>query len=112
MVEMFRRKHGRYPETLEALVPEFISEVPRDWMGASPAEKMLLVRSQPEPIEPLEGGSVETALDEQPSAGGLIIYSRGRTPGDGGGTVDDSSDVGIRIPIPPAQIPKAEAKPE
>ena len=102
MAEMFRRKHGEYPETLEALVPEFLSEVPRDWMGSVPAEKMLLIRVEPEPVELPEGGS-EPVLNELPSAGGLIIYSRGRISGDGGGTIDDGSDVGIRIPISQAK---------
>jgi hypothetical protein len=102
-LEMHRRKHGEYPETLEALIPEFLSEVPRDWMGSVPAEKMLLIRREAEPDEPSEEGGVEPTLHDLPSAGGLIIYSRGREKGDDGGMVEGQKDVGIRIPLPPGK---------
>lgn len=104
-MEMFRRKHGRYPESLEALVPEFISEVPRDRFGSGPSEKMLLIRREPEAVE--ETPDTEDASgfvdpdEEPPFPGGLIIYSRGRKgPGDDGGLIEGNIDIGIRIPLP------------
>lgn len=34
--ERFRRRHGAYPETLDALVPEFLEAVPRDTFSGGP----------------------------------------------------------------------------
>jgi hypothetical protein len=35
-LELHRRKHGRHPETLSRLVPEFLPAVPVDWMDGQP----------------------------------------------------------------------------
>jgi hypothetical protein len=32
----YRARHGQYPASLDALVPEFIEELPRDWFGTEP----------------------------------------------------------------------------
>lgn len=35
-LELHRRKHGRHPDALTRLVPEFLSAVPVDWMDGKP----------------------------------------------------------------------------
>ena len=99
LVEMYRRKHGDYPETLQSLVPEFIADVPVDWMGSSPTDKMLLVRRNVE-VPLLESDVSESG--KTASRPCLIIYGRGRVAGDNGGDLDDYADVGLRILLPDA----------
>jgi hypothetical protein len=101
-VELFRRKHGEYPETLQELVPEFLAEVPRDLFGSGPAERMLMTRRDIE--EPAEEADGNAAPRTRPW---LIIYSRGINGHDDGGRVERFEDVGLRIPLP-----QPEAKPE
>ena len=93
-VEIFRRVHGEYPETLEALVPEILDRVPPDLFGSGPAERMLMIRRDVQvPEEPTE----EEAALPRP---GLIIYSRGVNGTDDGGDIArQTEDIGIRIPI-------------
>jgi hypothetical protein len=94
-VELFRRHHGRYPETLEALVPEFVDEVPRDVFGPTSADRMLMIRRETELLdEPSE---------EPPPPAGLIIYSRGGNGIDDAGAIELLNDVGLRIPLPQAK---------
>ncbi|MFT4554951.1 MAG: hypothetical protein ACI93T_001753 [Porticoccaceae bacterium] len=93
-VEIFRRMHGEYPESLEALVPEILDRVPPDLFGSGPAERMLMIRRDVQvPEEPTE----EEAELPRP---GLIIYSRGVNGTDDGGDIArQTEDIGIRIPI-------------
>lgn len=35
-LQRFRLHHGRWPETLSDLVPEFLTELPHDWMDGQP----------------------------------------------------------------------------
>ncbi|MFA6544537.1 MAG: hypothetical protein WCS99_08940, partial [Limisphaerales bacterium] len=35
-LELHRRKHGRHPDSLDRLVPEFLPAVPVDWMDGKP----------------------------------------------------------------------------
>jgi hypothetical protein len=35
-LERYRLAHGQYPETLEALVPQFAKQIPHDIIGAQP----------------------------------------------------------------------------
>lgn len=35
-LERFRRKHGRHPDGLDKLMPEFLAAVPTDWMDGKP----------------------------------------------------------------------------
>lgn len=100
--ELFRRKTGAYPDSLDALVPEFLDEIPRDLFGSGPAEKMLMIRRDVEIRD----------KDDQPRPTGLIIYSRGLNGKDdrgldSRGLNEESDDVGLRIPLPPV-----EARPE
>lgn len=99
-IELYRRKHGAYPATLEALVPEFLPEVPRDWMGTVPADRMLLIRRDFRSQAEAEG---KLLGDQVLPAEGLILYSRGRDPGDDGGLIEENQDVGLRIPFPGAR---------
>lgn len=93
-VEIFRRMHGEYPESLEALVPEFLDQLPRDLFGSKPAERMLMIRRE---AKVLEESSEENAAPPMP---GLIIYSRsGNGTDDGGDIARQTEDIGIRIPI-------------
>lgn len=93
-VELFRRKHNEYPETLEALVPEFLDQVPRDLYGSDPAKRMLMIRREAQVQE--EPTEEETPLPLP----GLIIYSRaGNGTDDGGDIARQTEDIGIRIPI-------------
>ncbi|MDA0587502.1 MAG: hypothetical protein O2820_09495 [Planctomycetota bacterium] len=106
-VELFRRKHGKYPETLQELVPQFLAEVPRDLFGVGPAERMLMTRRDIE--EPAEEGDKNVTPQTRPW---LIIYSRGRNAIDNGGHVESIEDVGIRIPLPqPEARPSSHGRP-
>lgn len=95
LFEIYRRKYRDYPDTLDALVPEFVPEVPRDWLGASPSEKMLLATGKKE----ITSDAPNTPVAVRPC---LIIYGRGRVAGDGGGDFRYDNDVGLRILLPDA----------
>jgi hypothetical protein len=94
-VELFRRRHGEYPESLEALVPDFIDEIPRDVYGSSPADRMLMIRR--------EAALLDEASEETPPPPGLIIYSRGLDGIDDAGNIEGLMDVGLRIPLPQSE---------
>ena len=97
-VELFRRQHGEYPESLEALVPEFLDQVPRDPFGSKPTERMLMIRREPKLQEELLKENARHSLP------GLIIYSRDTNGTDDGGYFGNLiEDHGIRIPISSAQ---------
>lgn len=108
-MEIFRRRHGTYPAALADLVPELIPEVPRDLMGADPSERMLMVKRDFDSEAAPPGAP---AAEQARPAEGLVIYSRGREPGDDGGSIEGSRDVGVRIPLPdsrPATTTEIEA---
>ena len=96
-VEIFRRRHGTYPDSLDALVPEFVAEIPRDVFGLTAADRMLMFRREPAAAVKPGDEFEEESLDTAP---GLIIYSRGDNGIDDGGRIDFSDDIGLRIPIP------------
>lgn len=95
-VEIYRRRHGEYPSKLADLVPEFISEVPRDVMGSDPTERMMMLKRDFHSQAEAEG---KPLAEQELPAEGLIIYSRGRKGGDDNGAIEESHDVGVRIPI-------------
>ena len=97
LFELYRRRHGDYPETLAALVPEFIADVPVDWMGASSADKMLCVRSK---LKFAPDNVPDSASAQPVTRPCLVIYGRGRVAGDGGGDLRYDNDVGLRILLP------------
>jgi hypothetical protein len=93
-VELFRRKHGEYPESLETLVPEFLDQVPRDPFGSKLTERMLMIRRE---ARVQERSTEDEAALQRPC---LIIYSRGGNGMDDGGEIArQTEDIGIRIPI-------------
>src|SRR5215218_5867608 len=68
-----KAKHGRYPEKLAELVPEFLQEVPPD---------------------PYDGRPIRLRRVE----GGLVLYSVGRDrKDDGGRTMDETQQEGDRV---------------
>jgi hypothetical protein len=87
-VELFRRRHGRYPETLDALVPDFIDEVPHDIYGSGPNDRMLMARRAADPSQMIFGASFYKP--------GLVIYSRG-PDGIDDGSRGQGSDFGVTI---------------
>ncbi|MFO0849115.1 MAG: hypothetical protein U0871_11265 [Gemmataceae bacterium] len=94
--ERYRRKHGAWPASLEALVPEFLPAVPLDPFTGRP-------------------------LGFKPLPDGLVIYTVGPDGKDGGGQVLDTpdgpraTDYGIRLWTkdqrrqPPAPAPASPA---
>jgi hypothetical protein len=77
----YRADHGAWPETLDALVPEYMSEVPSDTMT---------------------GGDLRYVLRD----GGIVVYSVGENRKDDGGLgnylgtaedIKDKDDVGFRV---------------
>jgi hypothetical protein len=102
-VESFRRTHSRYPESLNALVPEFLDEVPRDLFGAAATDRLLIVHRDVELWTSLSDGTHETVVRP-----GIVIYSRGPDGKDDSGRYgQDDDDVGVTI-----LIEQPEAKPE
>jgi hypothetical protein len=75
--ERFRRRHGRLPERLEELVPEFLPAVPLDAYDGKP-------------------------LRFQRSGHELVVYSVGEDLQDNGGTGDDAGkpDLVLRVTLP------------
>lgn len=94
-VELFRRKRGRYPETLEELVPEFIAEIPRDLYGTTPEERMLMTRQTVSDVDD------EPEEKDYYSRPGLVIYCRGENGIDDGGEIRLLADIGLKIPLEP-----------
>jgi hypothetical protein len=95
-VERYRIKHGRWPDRLEDLVPDFLAQAPMD---------------------PFANATIRYVRDKD----GVVIYSIGLDRTDGGGDIDSNhpgtsgTDLGFRLwdpdkrrqPPPPA---KAEEK--
>jgi hypothetical protein len=79
--ERFRLREGRFPGSLEELVPEYLESVP---------------------IDPFDGGPLRLAIVEQ----GIVIYSIAENKMDDGGVVErkvkrgPSPDVGFRLVLP------------
>jgi len=77
--ELYRRKNGKWPETLEDLVPKFLPRVPDDPFMDAPMRFTV-------------------------SASGFKVYSLGRDMQDDGGTLSDKTvpgnDVGFEMPSP------------
>jgi hypothetical protein len=71
-LKRYQRRHGRLPETLEALVPEFCATVPRDPVNGQP----LRYRRLPE--------------------GGFLLYSVGENGADDGGDPEPPENVQSR----------------
>jgi hypothetical protein len=67
-LERFRRKHGEYPQTMDALVPDFIEAVPRDVMDGQPLRYRRV------------------------ADGRFILYSIGQNGKDDGGVLPDKPD--------------------
>ena len=109
LVETYRRKHGSYPEKLQALVPDFIADVPIDWMGSSPTDRMLLVRRDVE--FPLLD-STESDSGQTVSRPCLTIYGRGRVAGDDDGNLDYNADAGLRILLPDTESRDESSSPK
>jgi hypothetical protein len=82
-LEWYRRDHGRYPRTLEALAPKYLAQIPQDIFSGKP-------------------------LIYRPSEKGYLLYSVGINGKDEGGrSYDDDppgDDLVIRMPLP--ELPK------
>src|SRR5581483_6580117 len=84
--ERFRRQHGRWPESLDALVPQFATEVP---------------------IDPYNGKSLRMKrLDD-----GLVMYTVGSDGIDNGGKLDDSTKAGTDLGYRLWDVPKRRQPP-
>jgi hypothetical protein len=76
--ERYRRRYGRWPDQLSALVPEFLSAVP---------------------LDPFDGAPLRPRRTDD----GLVIYSLGADRQDNGGSINrddvgvDGTDLGLRV---------------
>jgi hypothetical protein len=79
-LERYRLAHGEYPETLDALVPQFIEKLPHDIIGG----------------QALQGsGSASQPLHfRRTGDGNFLLYSVGWNETDDGGTASDKMDQG------------------
>lgn len=73
-LERHKRKHGRYPDVLADLVPEYLSAVPEDVFA-----------------------SASTPLIYRRDGDGAMLYSVGENGVDDGGKFDGAVDIGSRI---------------
>jgi hypothetical protein len=74
-VERFKRQHGAAPQSIDALVPQYLKSLPTD---------------------PFSGAALRYTQD----SAGYTIYSVGMNQRDDGGTVQEKEgDVGIRVPF-------------
>ena len=88
-VARFRKRHGRLPDTLDELVPEFLAEVP---------------------IDPFDGKPLRYLITDDDAA---LIYSIGRNRVDDNGVLGDQRlDEVLRLePMPAAPAEPAPAEP-
>src|SRR5204863_7525309 len=82
-LERYRRQHSQWPETLQAVVPGWLAEVPEDPHGNGPLRYARL-------------------------PDGIVVYSVGRDGRDNGGRVhapidSPGSDIGFRLWDEPAR---------
>jgi hypothetical protein len=79
-LERYHLTHGEYPETLDALVPQFIEKLPHDVIGGQPSQG---------------SGSAGQPLHYRRTADGkFVLYSVGWNETDDGGTASDKMDQG------------------
>ena len=88
-VELFRRRHDEYPQSLANLIPEFVSEIPRDPFGSTSSDRLLMLHR--------EAGE-DVSLDEKSLRPGVIIYSVGENGIDDGGLFSRYRDICLRLP--------------
>jgi len=60
-VELFRRRHGGYPQSLADLIPEFVSEIPRDPFGSTSSDRLLMLHREAGEDVSLDEKSLRTA---------------------------------------------------
>jgi hypothetical protein len=76
----YQREHGRYPRSLDALVPRYLQRVPGDLFSGK-------------------------ALTYRPSGKGYLLYSVGINGRDDGGRGEEANppgdDLSVRMPLPP-----------
>lgn len=83
-LERYRLAHGQYPETLDALAPQFIAKLPHDVISGQP----LKYRRTDDPPSPGSGAA----------SGSFILYSVGWNEKDDGGTVAFDKDGTVADP--------------
>ncbi len=79
-LERYRLQHNEYPETLDALVPQFIEKLPHDIIGGQP-----LIYRRTEDLPSQRSGA---------ASGKFLLYSIGWNETDDGGTTHDQMDQG------------------
>lgn len=79
-LERYRLAHGEYPDTLDALVPQFIEKLPHDIIGGPPSQS---------------SGAASQPLHYRRTADGkFLLYSIGWNETDDGGMASDKMDQG------------------
>jgi hypothetical protein len=80
-LERYRLAHGEYPESLDALVPQFIAKLPHDVINSQP------LHYRRDPPSPGSGAA----------SGQFVLYSVGWNETDGGGEVGFKKDGSVDI---------------
>ena len=88
-LERYRLAHGEYPETLDALVPQFIEKLPHDIIGGQPSQ------SSGSASQPLHYRRTDPPSQGSGAASGkFLLYSVGWNETDNGGIASDKMDQG------------------
>ena len=81
-LERYRLAHGEFPESLDALAPQFIAQVPHDVIGGEPL-KYRRVADQPSQSSGSASGQfvLYSVGWNEKDDGGAVVYTKGNTPG-------------------------------
>jgi hypothetical protein len=79
-LERYRLAHGGYPESLDALSPQFMEKVPHDVIGGGPLHYR---RDPPSQSSTAAGGQfvLYSAGWNERDDGGVVVFEKGSTPG-------------------------------
>jgi hypothetical protein len=82
-LERYHLAHGEYPESLDALAPQFIDKLPHDIIGGQPSQG--------------SGPASQPLHYRRTSDGQFVLYSVGWNETDDGGTIGLNKDGGVDI---------------
>lgn len=80
-LERYRLKHGKHPESLNALVPEFLTAVPADICDGQPLRYRVLPDGAPHVWSLWPSGKDEAGMPHRDSDKGNMVWTTGKIPG-------------------------------
>jgi hypothetical protein len=79
-LERYRLAHGDYPESLDALAPQFIEKVPHDVIGGGPLHYRRTSDPSPQSSDAASGQFVLYSVGwNERDDGGVVVFNKGST---------------------------------